>query len=391
MMDGHLRADDRTVLGFAHRLYEQAEDPGGLEQGLCSIADSLHAVVVCVHRYEITRRRGEAVRVLRGLTPDQVREYREHHAAHNPWMLGLRAPPNVSDVLAGHELCPADELLRHRFYHDFLAPKGLLDLLATVVETDAAILETVNMLRGEDPGRFVGVEIALMRRLAPHLCNAFRMNRRFAEIRRSRDLLADVISCIQTAVIAIDSDLRVIEANHAADSLLETNDGLRVNRGTLEVCDNVGRDALREVVGRLAKTDHGDDTFAGGSFSIERPSGANAYSATAVPTQALTTTCGRRFCCLLFIEDPELDDDIPDPVRIQQLWSLTPTEARVAAMLAGGMSTREISERLEISFNTVRCYVSRIYGKTDTSRQTELVRLLTRLGITVRCRRDDAT
>ena len=71
-----------------------------------------------------------------------------------------------------------------------------------------------------------------------------------------------------------------------------------------------------------------------------------------------------------------------------QLWGLTAAEARVASLLAGGRSLHEISDLLEIGINTVRTHLQRIFMKTDTSRQGDLVRLLNRLCLTITDRPD---
>ena len=382
-MQTQLRADDATVLRFANLLYEHAEEPGGYEDALQEIADAFRADALCVHQYDFRRHAGEAIRVLRGVTVEDAHEYREHHAPHNIWMQNLPGGPKTTDVLVSHELVPEETLVRHRFYHEFLEPNGLIALLATVLEAGPVQLTTVNLLRGPKLGSYTDNESHLMRRLAPHLCNVYRVGRRFATVRAGRALLTEVIDGISTAVLALDRDLRVSETNRAAKALLATGDGLRISRGTLEVSDCVARDQLREAVGSLTANDRSEAASPGGTFPIGRPSLATPYSATAVPIRSLVPgRSARRSCCLLFIDDPD-QDEAPQIERIRSLWGLTPAEARIASMLATGMSPREISERLETSFNTVRCHVSHIYLKTDTSRQAELVCLLSRLGLTI--------
>lgn len=382
-MRPQLRADDTTVLRFANRLYERAEEPGGWEDALHEIADSLNGTALCIHNYHLRDRRGEAVHVLRGITPEQALEYQQHHSPHNPWMTRLSGTLRRADVMVGHEVCPREELVEGRFYHDFLRPKGLLDVVAVILEAGGGELTTFNVLRGGRCGEFDGGETNLMRRLAPHLCNVHRFQSRFAEIRARRALLREVIDRIPTAVLAVDRYLRVVVTNRAGDALLAMNDGLRVSRGVLEVYDCVARDGLRAAVSSLAAMQLGCGACASVSVPIGRPSRGRAYLATMVPLRAVVTTAsGGQACCLLFIDDPALDEP-PRLERIQQLWGLTAAEAKVAGLLALGLSPREISDRLEVSFNTVRSHVQKIYLKTGASRQGELVRTLTRLGLTI--------
>jgi len=380
---GQLRADDATVLRIASRLYERAEEPDGWEDSLRDLADELQGVGLCLHRYDLGQRCGEAVRPLRGLTAEDVREYGEVHAANNIWMAQLPGTPQPADVIVSHKLYPEDELVRHRFYHEFLEPRGLYALVAVVLFAGPSDFTTVNILRGPQPGRFSDTEEQLVRRLAPHLCNVHRVEGLFAAIRGKRAVLADVLDHLPTAVFALDLDLRVVVANCAAEELVEAGDCLKISRGKLELHDPEARDALRGAVGGLAAAAHGHGTAAGGSFPISRPSLACPYVATAVPIGPLVPTDNTNgACCLLLVEDPDRRD-VPPELRLMQMWGLTPAEARAAVLLASGLSPREISVQLEISFNTVRSHLQMIFLKTDTSRQGDLIRLLTRFGMTV--------
>jgi DNA-binding CsgD family transcriptional regulator len=56
--------------------------------------------------------------------------------------------------------------------------------------------------------------------------------------------------------------------------------------------------------------------------------------------------------------------------------ALTPTERRVAAMAAGGLSNREIAQALFVSLKTVETHLSRAYRKLDVRSRTELPRAL---------------
>jgi DNA-binding CsgD family transcriptional regulator len=58
------------------------------------------------------------------------------------------------------------------------------------------------------------------------------------------------------------------------------------------------------------------------------------------------------------------------------VYRLTPTEARIADLLAGGSDLREVSAQLRIAFETARFHVKRILAKTGTRRQSDLIRLV---------------
>ena len=56
--------------------------------------------------------------------------------------------------------------------------------------------------------------------------------------------------------------------------------------------------------------------------------------------------------------------------------ALTPTERRVAELVAEGLQTKQVAGRLFVSPKTVEGHLSRIYGKLGVSSRTELAHRL---------------
>ena len=71
---------------------------------------------------------------------------------------------------------------------------------------------------------------------------------------------------------------------------------------------------------------------------------------------------------------------LPDADIISALFDLTPAEARVARGIGQGNSVKDMALQLKVSNETVRTQLKRALAKTSTSRQGELISLLTRLG-----------
>lgn len=85
-----------------------------------------------------------------------------------------------------------------------------------------------------------------------------------------------------------------------------------------------------------------------------------------------------RAVALLILLDP---DEHPCPTIgfLQQTLELTPGEAFVAVQLIRGDSLRQIAAARKVSMGTIRVQLKAIFAKTQTRRQSELVRLLARL------------
>jgi DNA-binding CsgD family transcriptional regulator len=63
------------------------------------------------------------------------------------------------------------------------------------------------------------------------------------------------------------------------------------------------------------------------------------------------------------------------------MYGLTPAEAKVAALIARGLSGRRAADQLEVSYNTLKTHLKRVFVKTGTNNQGSLIRLIvTRAG-----------
>jgi DNA-binding CsgD family transcriptional regulator len=71
---------------------------------------------------------------------------------------------------------------------------------------------------------------------------------------------------------------------------------------------------------------------------------------------------------------------VADTARISAL-GLTPRELEVLQLIAEGLSTREMAERLFVSENTVKTHIGRVLDKLGASRRTQAVQFAKRQGI----------
>jgi DNA-binding CsgD family transcriptional regulator len=105
--------------------------------------------------------------------------------------------------------------------------------------------------------------------------------------------------------------------------------------------------------------------------------GAPPLLAQAIPIDRLSMKFGG-FVGLLALVDPQWCRE-PTPSALQQVFKLTPAEARLAAGLAKGLDLQQISELHGVSVGTLRVQLKSIFAKTQTKRQAQLAVLLARL------------
>ena len=81
---------------------------------------------------------------------------------------------------------------------------------------------------------------------------------------------------------------------------------------------------------------------------------------------------GRRAAALVLVVDPAIRPRI-DPVRVSALLGLTPSEARVSALLAEGRAVREIAAATGYKESYVRWLLKQVYRKQGLSGQIALM------------------
>jgi len=67
--------------------------------------------------------------------------------------------------------------------------------------------------------------------------------------------------------------------------------------------------------------------------------------------------------------------------RAQETLGISGRELEVLALLAAGQSNKEIARRLEVSPNTVKTHVTKLFAKLEVSRRTEAIQKARELGM----------
>jgi len=71
---------------------------------------------------------------------------------------------------------------------------------------------------------------------------------------------------------------------------------------------------------------------------------------------------------------------VEDPASAERL-GITPRELEILRLIAEGLSTREIAERVYVSENTVKTHASRLFSKLGARRRTQAVQRAKEAGL----------
>jgi DNA-binding CsgD family transcriptional regulator len=208
-----------------------------------------------------------------------------------------------------------------------------------------------------------------MRYLAPHLRRALQVHDRLKEAYAYRSAFEDYLEGIARGAALLDACGAVIYANAALRTIVAARDGVVSASSMLSANDAVAARRLRKAVASAASGGPG------GRFAIPRPSGAAPYHLLVSPLGSADAIAPNRRGVLVIISDPTRTESFDVPL-LSEIYGFTPAECQIACQLANGHSAEGIADAMGIAVGTVRTHLKRVLHKTQTHRQTDLVRLL---------------
>jgi FixJ family two-component response regulator len=183
-----------------------------------------------------------------------------------------------------------------------------------------------------------------------------------------------VVDQLPMGVILIDASGEILMANQGAEAILKLADGLSVNARRLHGSRPADTARLRTLLDG-ASGSAAQQPRRGGATTMPRPSGRADLSLLVTPlsTDRAKVTDGP--ATAVFVSDPEQRVETAE-THLCRLYGLTPTEARVAAIVMQGKGVEEAGLELSMSTHTVRTHLKHTFAKTRTKNQGDLISLL---------------
>ena len=215
-----------------------------------------------------------------------------------------------------------------------------------------------------------------MRLVVPHFRRAALIGKVIDLKKAEADSFADTLDGINAGIFLVDACGRIAHANAAGRTIVDAADVLQAKSGRLTFNEP---QADRLLADTFARASDGDAAIGVKGFAVP----LEARDGTRHVAHVLPLTSGARqraatsFAAVaaLFVHKATLDIPSP-PVAIAKAYKLTPMELRVllAVVEVGGVP--EVAEALGIAETTVKTHLGRIYEKTDTGRQADLVKVV---------------
>jgi DNA-binding CsgD family transcriptional regulator/PAS domain-containing protein len=371
MMDEDISAQELS--GTIGAIYDCALDPGHWMEAIRRLVELCESTAggMCVHDL----RNVEDVHLFEVGYTNEFSQLVQKHYQQSPFATASIVH-EVGDVLTLATICAEDELLESRFYHDVMRPYGVYDYIGLNALRTSGRVASVHGTRTMPAARYGRREIGIFRLLAPHICRTLAISDAL-DIRTLRsEMLEATLDGLATGVYLARRDGRIVYVNAAAHGQVKTGNALRIVNNRLLPTDPETCAALANAIERMAKSDS-EAGAAGYSLAIPDTNGAG-YVATLLPLeQGLRQSITAPFAAsvAMFVQDPAQVSPMPGEA-FAKLYHLTGSELRVLLALAQGLGAKEAADILGIGEPTVRTHLQRMFSKTGTSRQAELLQLL---------------
>jgi DNA-binding CsgD family transcriptional regulator len=368
-----------TLLRLIERIYDAALAPELWADFLEALAETVDGHVVNL-AFTHTSRPETAMSFSVRWDPEAKRLYHERYCVLDPWANAAlaRGLLRTGVVGLGRSIVAPRDYERTEFHNEFGRISGLTSGFTAVIRAEASGIATLNASQRRTGRQFNDEDLRLLHRLLPHLQRSFQVHERLSALSAAGRAAEDVIDRLPFGVALFDAAGRAVLVNHVAQQILDTRDGLSLRDRTLVTASVSQTTELRALVAGAIAASRGDPLGSGGAMAIGRPSLKRPLQLLVTPLRgvgaALMVSSATPYVAV-FISDPE-QHPLTDEAILRRFFGLTPAETRLSLQLLQQKSVEEAAEILEISMNTARTYMKKLFEKTGTRRQAELIQLL---------------
>lgn len=352
-------------------IYDCALDPHQWPDTCRKIADLCESAAggICVH--DLRHTQNDQLFVF-GYQPAFLETLGAHYA-QSP-MAAADVVADIGDVKALS--MERQELIESRFFRDVLEPFGLKDIIWFPALRTGGRMASMHASRNEKAPHYQQRELSLFKLLSPHVCRVLAISDAL-DIRALRsEVLERTLDGLVSGVYLTAHDGRVVYMNAAAERQVKTGNSIRIVNNRFFPCDPATRAALSKAIDEAGRVDIGKDSSEH-SLAIPDVDGGPGYVATLLPIargQRRDIVAPFTASVAVFTKDP-IEVPLMPGEAFARLYKLTGGELRVLLALAQGLGGMEAADMLGISEPTMRSHLQRIFSKTETVRQSDLLRL----------------
>ena len=280
----------------------------------------------------------------------------------------LQALPPPPAFIYDADYFPKEALESNRTRLDRVLPLGIGGEVGSFIPLPTGEVLLFAMERWLTNDRPSKQDLDHLNHMRPHLARAGLIGARL-RLERAHATTA-ALAAIGLPAAVMTASGRVLATNTLLDTL--TSIFLPAAFGGLAITDPEANRLFQQAVTHQ----NGGDRATVRSIPISPSSGRDAMILHLIPLRRLAHELFSGADVLVAATALRPSNLVPSPDILTGLFDLTPAEARLAAALTAGHSLKAVAANSSITYSTARTYLDRIFTKTGTHHQAQLVSLL---------------
>ena len=283
---------------------------------------------------------------------------------------------DIEKTLVVPDCLPLAEFCRTRFAVEWVLPQGFVDTMLANLEKSpgscavfTVMFHARNGLANDEARRRFALVV-------PHVRRALLIGDVIDRHKIEAAALADSLDTLVSGMFIVSGTGRIIHANASGYAMVTEARVLRAPGGRLTATDPLADQALLDI---FTTAENGDTALGRRGVAVPlRARDDERYVAHVLPlTSGARRKAGVSYGAVaaIFVRKAGLDLPSP-PIVIAQEFQLTPAELRVLFSIIEMDSVSEVARVLGIVEATVRTHLHRLFEKTATVRQADLVKLV---------------
>ncbi|MDH5444314.1 MAG: helix-turn-helix transcriptional regulator [Gammaproteobacteria bacterium] len=308
-----------------------------------------------------------------GIDPEYKRLYSEYYAQIDPLVSAVFDKPGY---ILQTGVDTSVTYRKSEFYNDYIVPQGNEHVMGGMIVRSGSNIGVIGIHRCAKQGIFEVQEYKLLKNVMPHMNRAFNINKHLMESRNQATAAGNILDRMMMGVVLVDQLGRPQYINSQAESVLSKYPCIKYSQPGIQLPKVSDTHALQSLIRRVSSTDgaRGDILF------ITNPVTQETIKIIVLPmSEARSLGLDINMTSVtaaLFIETDGTSDTKLSEKVLMDIYKLTHAEARLAASLTSGQTLEKIAESFNLSLQTLRSQLKSCFRKTDTKRQSELVKLI---------------
>ncbi len=363
---------EEQYLSTLQLIHAAALCPAGWDDVLRRLADLTGCVAGGLTQEDPQNGQGSPITYF-GFDPTHVARTFEHFLPMNP-LFGIADRMQPGFIVTNGDVVPLEDFRRSEFFNGWARPQGLCSPITLVTHRTQGRYLPLTLVKPDGAGEASSEDRAIIMRFGPHIVHAVTVTLQLQQAAARQEQLIAALACLPNGTVIIDSRRRILFTNAAAEAFLDHSARRSLNsvRGELVACDPASDTKLQAALSLALTTDM---ARRGTAVPIQRPGGIGPITLTVSPLPhasawaAANETDGAGLpACLVLIEDSGVS-------ALARKYHLTPAETRLVEAVMVGKGLSWAARELGIGRATAHSHMDKVFQKTHTNRQAELVAL----------------